>query len=149
MRRLFGSATIGLIIALSGCTTMPPERDMLSGTSWRLVEIQLMDDSQGVTRPGNGDRYRLQFNSDQTAYLKLDCNNARATWQATPSGSASGELVFRPTASTSALCGDNSLGETLGRQLGFVRSYTFRDGRLNLSLMADGGILVWEPAPPI
>jgi hypothetical protein len=26
-----------------------------------------------------------------------------------------------------------------------VRAYSRRDGRLNLSLMADGGILVWEP----
>lgn len=33
------------------------------------------------------------------------------------------------------------------RQLPFVRSYLLRDGQLHLSLMADGGILSWMPAP--
>ena len=32
-------------------------------------------------------------------------------------------------------------------QAGFVRSFVLREGRLYLSLMADGGILVWEPDP--
>jgi len=31
-------------------------------------------------------------------------------------------------------------------QAPYVRAYLLRNGRLHLSLMADGGILVWEPA---
>jgi hypothetical protein len=37
------------------------------------------------------------------------------------------------------------LGGLLARQLPYVRGYLLRDGRLSLSLWADGGILIWEP----
>ena len=33
----------------------------------------------------------------------------------------------------------------LKEEVGFVRSYLLKDGRLYLSLMADGGIYAWEP----
>jgi len=34
---------------------------------------------------------------------------------------------------------------SIAAQAGFIRSYLLKDGRLYLSLMADGGIFVWEP----
>lgn len=103
-----------------------------------------MDDSQGISRPDNADRYTIEFNADGTAYMKLDCNNARASWEASRTSEASGTLTFGSIASTMAACEENSLGERLGQQLGYVRTYVLRDGRLNMSLYADGGILVWE-----
>lgn len=42
------------------------------------------------------------------------------------------------------MCLQGSLNEKLGQQLGFVRTWVMRDGNLNMNLMADGGILVWE-----
>ena len=38
--------------------------------------------------------------------------------------------------------------ERVARDLGHVRSYLLKDGRLFLSLMADGGIYEWQPATP-
>lgn len=34
------------------------------------------------------------------------------------------------------------------RDLGYVRSYLLRDGRLYMSLMADGGIYEWRRIDP-
>lgn len=137
---ILASATI----AMTGCATTPEAPSVLASSTWRLVEMQSMDDAQGTTRPDNRDRYTIEFNADGTAYLQLDCNRGRTGWEASRTGPDSGALTFNQLSSTMALCQDNGLSERLGQQLGFVRSYLIRDGRLNMSLLADGGILVWE-----
>jgi hypothetical protein len=50
---------------------------------------------------------------------------------------------------TRALCPPPSLDEQVTSQAQYVRSYLLRDGRLHLSLMADGGIHVWEPVTEV
>jgi hypothetical protein len=105
-----------------------------------------MDDAQGLRRPVDPSRYTLTLQADGRAVLQLDCNRAMGPWQVQPSADpGNGGFRFGPLASTKALCPSPSLGEPLARQLPFVRGYLLRDGRLNLSLLADGGILIWEP----
>jgi para-nitrobenzyl esterase len=53
-------------------------------------------------------------------------------------------LAFGPLALTRALCPPAPLTERLEKDWAFVRSYVIRDGRLFLSLMADGGIYEFE-----
>ncbi|KEO88950.1 hypothetical protein EH32_04390 [Erythrobacter litoralis] len=130
---------------LAACTTTPDMAEPLAGTSWRLLEMQSMDDAQGTTRADNPDRYTITFAEDGTAYMKLDCNRGRSSYETASTGAKQGSLQFGNIASTMAMCPPDSLSEKLGQQLGFVRSYVMRDGRLNMALMADGGILVWEP----
>lgn len=120
----------------------------LAGTQWQLVALQSMDDAQGTTRPADPAAYTLHFGPDGRAALRVDCNRALGTWQATPAADGrSGALQFGPLAGTRAMCPPGSLEPRLMRQLPFVRSYLLRDGQLHLSLMADGGILSWMPAP--
>ena len=140
-------------LALASLLTAPPALlrsaprvPPLQGTAWRLVEIVSMDDRQGRRRPRDPSLYTLRLDGDGRASLQLDCNRAMGRWQARPSADpGNGSFRFGPLASTRARCPPPSLGEELGRQLGYVRGYLLRDGRLHLSLMADGGILVWEP----
>ncbi|WP_216920812.1 META domain-containing protein [Synechococcus sp. CCAP 1479/9] len=123
-----------------------PQNPPLQGTSWQLVGIQSMDDAQGLKRPQDASRYTLSLQADGRAVLQLDCNRATGSWQVEPSTDpGNGGFRFGPLASTKALCPAPSLGEPLARQLPYVRGYLLRDGRLNLSLLADGGILIWEP----
>ncbi|MEA5390358.1 META domain-containing protein [Cyanobium gracile UHCC 0139] len=123
-----------------------PQNPPLQGTSWQLVGIQSMDDAQGLKRPQDPSRYTLSLQADGRAVLQLDCNRAMGTWQVEPSADpGNGGFRFGPLASTKALCPAPSLGEPLARQLPYVRGYLLRDGRLNLSLLADGGLLIWEP----
>jgi heat shock protein HslJ len=118
----------------------------LAGTTWMLVELQSMDDGVGTTRPEDASRFTLRLNDDSTAAIRLDCNRATGTWIAEPSADPSnGRFEFGPLATTSAVCAPPNLDERVAAQLPFVRGYLLRDDRLYLSLMADGGILAWQP----
>lgn len=155
--RILGSALAALVLA--GCAAIPSQdtpaqgSDVfvgpfagLGGTSWRLVEMQSMDDTQGVVRPDDPQEYTLNFNADGTVAARFDCNRGSGTWRNDIANATGGTLTFGPMAVTRALCPAGSLGERLERQFPYVRSFTLRDRRLNMALMADGGILVWEPA---
>ncbi|MBL8771178.1 MAG: META domain-containing protein [Phenylobacterium sp.] len=120
------------------------ESPALGGTRWRLVAFQSMDDAQGRTTPTAPDRYTIFFGPDGRAALQLDCNRGWAPWKAAPSG-AGGSLAVGPLATTRMSCPPPSMGSLLETQLPYVRSYTLADGRLHMALMADGGILTWEP----
>jgi len=118
----------------------------LSGTSWRLVEFQSMDDAQGTTRPDDPSLYTMTLNADGTASLRLNCNRATGTWTAEPSADATnGRFEFGPLAATMAVCPPPSMDELVTRQAAYIRGYLLSDGKLYLSLMADGGIFAWEP----
>ncbi|MCP9837052.1 META domain-containing protein [Cyanobium sp. N.Huapi 1H5] len=144
--RLCGAGLASLLTGASLPLEAAPQNPPLQGTTWQLVGIQSMDDAQGLTRPANPSRYTLSLQADGRAVLQLDCNRATGSWRVEPSTDpGNGGFRFGPLARTKALCPAPSLGEPLARQLPFVRGYLLRDGRLNLSLLADGGILIWEP----
>ena len=146
--RLCGAGLASLLAAAWMPLHAAPQTPPLQGTSWQLVGIQSMDDVQGLRRPGDASRYTLSLQADGRAVLQLDCNRATGSWRVEPSADpGNGGFRFGPLASTKALCPASSLGAPLARQLPYVRGYLLRDGRLNLSLLADGGILIWEPRP--
>lgn len=123
---------------------------LLAGTEWRLLAIQSMDDSVGTARPDPPSKYTMRLNSDGTVNMHLNCNSANGHWSAKPSSEGiSGSFEFGPLAATRALCPPPTLDEQIVRQSQYVRSYLLKDGRLHLSLMADGGILIWEPHPNV
>ena len=125
----------------------PVANRLLSDTSWRLVEIQSMDDAVGMARPDDRAKYTMELKGDGTVTMQLDCNRATGSWTTeAASDGTSGQFRFGPLAATSALCPPPSLNELVVAQAPHVRGYLLQNGRLNLSLMADGGILVWEPA---
>jgi len=142
-RRLLG---VGFaLLAVPGLAAgQSPASAPLAGTQWRLVEFQSMDDGKGTERPGEGSLYTMWLHGDGTVTMQLNCNRATGSWSAEPgSGAASGRFEFGPLASTRALCPPPSMDESIVAQSRFVRSYLLKDGRLYLSLMADGGIYVW------
>ncbi|MEO4040828.1 META domain-containing protein [Hoeflea sp. CAU 1731] len=110
----------------------------LAGTSWRLVEIQSMNDT--VDRPENPSRYTLEFQADGRVAIEADCNRGAGAW--TDDG---GQLVFGPIASTKAMCPPGSISEKYLAQFQWVRSYVMKDGHLFLATMADGSIIEFEP----
>jgi para-nitrobenzyl esterase len=141
-------ASAGLIATLlAACATSAPPATpaaadaSLEGSSWRLVQIAMSD---GLTRPAiERSRYTIGFGTEGVLNVRFDCNRGRGSWKS----SGSGNLEFGPLALTRALCPTGSLHDELVRQWPYVRSYLVKDGRLFLSLMADGGTLEFEPAP--
>lgn len=119
----------------------------LAGSSWQLVAIQSMDNARGTTRIAAPQTLSVHFGADGRASFQLECNRGMGSFAVGASADSSGELTFGPIAATRALCPGAGLGEKLARQLPYVRSYLRKDGNLFMSLMADGGILEWQPAP--
>ncbi len=155
------ATALAACVLIAGCGSMPEPpktpaagasastapKGRLSDTAWRLVEIQSMDDAVGTKRPDDRDKYTMHLRGDGTVAMKLDCNRASGNWTAEPSSDGvSGRFGFGPLAGTRALCPPPSLDERITSQAPNVRGYLLRNGRLHLTLMADGGIFVWEPA---
>lgn len=151
------AAFVVVALALSGCQTdrsannktaanVSADSVELGGTHWQLVELVSSDDAIGTVRPSDPSQYQLHLNADGTANMQLDCNRANGPWSAVKSADGvSGVFTFGPAAMTRAMCPPGSLDTRIGRELQYIRSYLIKDGRLNLSLMADGGIQVWSP----
>jgi len=120
----------------------------LAGTAWRLIEIQSMDDAVGSTHVADPSRYTMRLNGDGSVALRLNCNSATGSWSAEAAASdpSSGRFEFGPLAATAAVCPPPSLDDQVTKQAPYFRSFLLNEGRLYLSLMADGGIFVWEPA---
>ncbi len=126
-----------------------PASASLAGSTWELVAIQSMDDAQGTTRIAKTETFSVSFAADGRANFRIDCNRGNASWKATPSADAtSGSLEFGPLATTKMMCPPGSHDQKVMRDLPYVRSYLLKDGKLYLSLMADGGIYEWQQQKP-
>jgi heat shock protein HslJ len=118
----------------------------LAGTSWRLLSIKSMDDAQGTTRISRSRPITLTFGPDDGVFMRLDCNRGTSSYKLSPTADGkSGSLTFGPVAATRQLCPPPHLDERVARDMPFVRSYRLHQGKLYLSLMADGGIYEWAP----
>jgi heat shock protein HslJ len=121
----------------------------LAGTAWELVAIQSMDDAQGTTHIAKPETFTVLFLANGRASFRIDCNRGTTRWTFTPSQeSSSGSLEFGLFATTRAMCPSGSLDQRVLRDLPHVRSCMLKDGKLYMSLMADGGIYEWRPAKP-
>lgn len=133
----------------TGCAQVATDqggaRGPLAGTQWRLERFQSMDDAQAPLISSDPSRYTLAFSADGRAEIRLDCNRGSASWSSSGEADA-GSLRFGPIASTRMLCPPDSFGTRLAQYLTDVRGYRLVGGRLTLSLMADAGLLTWEPS---
>jgi para-nitrobenzyl esterase len=123
-----------------GCAQTPPysAAESLGGTSWQLVKFQGSDGT--VLRPDDKAKYTFAFGADGSLSARIDCNRGRGTWKS----AAKNQLELGAMALTRAACAPGSLHDHIVKQLPFIRSYVIKDGRLFLSMMADGGIYEFE-----
>jgi len=146
-----------LIVLLAFCTQTvhaektaqePSNQNGLAGTSWQLLSIQSMSDTQPSITIEKPEFYTLHFRNDGRAQMRLYCNRGMGNYQYTPTDTGeSGQLSFGPIAMTRKLCPQPSLDGRISRDLDSVRSYLLRDGKLYISLKADDGIYEWQPLP--
>ncbi len=141
------AAAAAAAVSLSACGSAEAA-DPLSGTTWQLVSIESMAPAEqpGVTIDDPA-KYTVTFGTDGRAAFRLDCNRGTGTWQADAAAVDSGSLTFGPIGVTRMFCPQPSVDTTVAADLAQVRSYLIADGKLNMSLMADGGILRWQPQP--
>lgn len=140
MTRCGGPALAALLLVACGSPLRPaaPESSPLAGTAWQLVRFEGGDGAVFV--PDDRSKYTVRFGRDGQASLRIDCNRGVAAWRSSGAGLELGPLVL-----TRALCPPGSLHDQIVGQWPFIRSFVLRDGRLYLSLYADGGIYELEP----
>ncbi len=110
----------------------------LSGTLWQLVQFQ-SSDGQTLTAE-RGSPFIVEFRSDDTVAVQLDCHRGRGTWVSrSPS-----QLELGPLALTRAACQQTPLRDLVAREWASIRSYALRD--MHLFLTASGGTYEFEPA---
>ena len=132
---------LAALVLAPGCAQMARQDAAtdLGGTSWQLVKFQGGDDR--ILVPDDRAKYTIAFGADGSVSARIDCNRGRGTWKS----DGPSRLEFGPMAVTRAMCPPGSLHDQIIRQWNTMRSYVIRDGRLFLSLMADGGIYEYEP----
>ena len=144
LRLLGAGLALCAVQGLADGAAAPPAP--LAGTEWRLVEFQSMDDAQGTMRPSNPSKYTMKLGADGSAAFQLDCNRGMGSYTSTKAQDGiSGSINFSVLATTKALCPEPSMGEKIAMDTQYMRGWILADGKLNVSLMADGGIYVWEP----
>jgi heat shock protein HslJ len=143
-------STVLLIVCLApvaaACSSPPPPAPSLAGTTWQLVEIQSMDDSQGLTKVPDPGKYTVTFGDDGRAAFRIDCNRGNGSWETEASEDGqSGSLTFGPIATTMMACPPPTIDQKVSTALPMVRGYLLKDNRLHMSQFADGDTLTWEP----
>ena len=133
-------------LVLAGCGSAAAA-DPLTGTSWHLLSIDSMAPAeQPSTTIDEPALYTVTFGDDGRATFLVHCNRGSSTWHAEAAAPDSGTLTFGELALTRMYCPQPSADTTVAAALGRVRSYLISDGKLHLSLEADGGIMNWMPA---
>ena len=98
-----------------------------------------MDDR--VFTPRADEMLTLELQPDGRALVVADCNRGRGSWRS----SGPHQLQIGPIGLTRRACPSPSLGGRFVQDLGYVRTYVLRDGRLFLATLADGAILELAP----
>ena len=143
MRMLFAIPVVALALAACGKAAAS---DPLLGTTWHLTGITSMaPPEEPSTTIADPSKYSVTFGPDGRASFQVDCNRGSSTWQATASAPDSGSLTFGPIALTRMFCPQPSDDTKVAAALGRVRSYLISDGKLHMSLEADGGVMDWTP----
>ena len=127
-----------VLLVVAGCAQLVPSAG-LEGSAWQLLRFQGGDGT--VLTPDDKRKYAIAFVADGTFSARFDCNRGRGGW----TSAGKGQLQFGPMALTRAMCPPGSLHDQMVKHWPFVRSYVIKDGRLYLSLMADGGRYEFEP----
>ncbi len=111
----------------------------LAGTSWKLVRFQGGDEK--ILTPDDPSKYTLEFLADGKLAARIDCNRGTGTW----TSEGPNQLELGPLGLTRMACPPSPVSDRILKDWSYVRSYVLKDGRLFVSLMADGGIYEFEP----
>jgi para-nitrobenzyl esterase len=141
MAWLARSSFLGLALAAACAQAPQGSPGALGGVVWQLVKFQGGD---GKVLAPAGEKYTLEFGADGRLRARVACNRGSGTFKT----DGNSQVEIGPIAVTRAMCppGAMDMHDHILKQLPHIRSYVIKDGRLYLSLMADGGIYEFEPA---
>ena len=110
------------------------QSDTLVGITWKLQEIQEMNDNTTVI--DDPEKHTLEFDPRGKVYIRADCNYGRGIYEI-----GGQQLSIEINSLTKAMCPLDSLSEMYIRLLNEATSYVMRDKNLFISYGIDSGIL--------
>jgi para-nitrobenzyl esterase len=124
----------------------------LAGTAWRAIGFQARDDrappgADSSSRrtppmhPFSSGTYTISFGQDGRVAVVADCNRGSGSW----TSPGQGQLRFGMLTMTLARCAGQSMSARFVNDFQYMTSYSMKDGRLYIGLMADGGTYELEP----
>lgn len=113
--------------------------DALTAHSWQWVSFTSPVEQVEIANP---EQYQVTFGEDGSLAILADCNRAAGSYTA-----ATGGLQVMVGPMTMAACAPDSRSDQFVVYLGSAARYFFQDGQLLIDLFADGGTLVFAPAP--
>lgn len=116
---------------------LPPE---VTGTTWQWVS---MIARIGELRPDAPEHYTIRFGDDNRAQIRADCNTGSA-----PIGVGDNRQlqIGPPIRMTRMACPSGSLDHDYLTNLGRVRWWSLKDGRLYMRDAGAGSSLMFQPA---
>ena len=114
-----------------------PGSDLL-GVTWEWVSLV---DPAGQTTATDPTRDTIAFNSDGTANIKADCNNATATYI-----TDGVNLNIEPGATSLAACPSDTQDQLFLNSLSAAESYIVQDGELFITMVGESGTIIFRPA---
>ena len=116
---------------------LPPE---VAGTTWQWVS---MISRMGELKPDAPEHYTIRFGDDNRAQIRADCNTGSA-----PIGVGDNRQlqIGPPITMTRMACPSGSLDHDYLTNLGRVRWWSLKDGRLYMRDAGAGSSLMFQPA---
>jgi heat shock protein HslJ len=115
--------------------------DMLISHPWQWVSFSNPELSFEVDLPAN---YTLTFGEDGIVEIVADCNTAIANYRVVSTDAGSLSMNVAPR--TTDTCSPAARGDQFLTLLATAAEYAYVDGQLHITLMADGGTMVFVPA---
>ncbi len=126
-------ALIKSIAITQPLSTQAPS-DTLVGITWKLQEIQEMNDNTIII--DDPEKYTLELDPSGKVDIRADCNYGRGSYEIREQ-----QLSIEVNSLTKAMCPLDSLSEMYIRLLNEATSYVIRDKDLFISYGIDSGIL--------
>lgn len=130
---------LGLVTQAGLSQGQMEKRSDLIGTSWQLVKFHGAGDN--TVLPDDKSKYTITFGTDGKVTARIDCNSGAGTWKSP----GPNQIQFGPLALSVAICPPGSLHNQIVEHWSLMKSYSFRDEHLFLSLKDHAGAYEFEP----
>ena len=119
----------GILVA---CSSSSSSGGSLTGVTWQLTDVKFDGQSTNsiISEP---DLYTITFQTDGTANVKADCNNAALTY--TTNGN---QLTIKAGPMTLVYCGTASLSNEFVQALQVATTYTVQGSTLTINSGSNG-----------
>ena len=121
----------GILVA---CGSSSTSGGSLTGVTWQLTDVKFDGQSTNsiISEP---DLYTITFQTDGTANVKADCNNATLSYTTN-----SNQLTIKPGIMTLVYCGTASLSNEFVQALQVATTYTVQGSTLTINSGSNGSM---------